>query len=804
MQPMLSSIPKPLRAGVFQFAALTTLPPVGASGSERLADAALGQWQHAHTDLAILLTAAGLGVMLAGCLLRARRIERDAERFRAIFEGSPQPIATSVDERLLKVNAPFARAFGFASPADVEGKPVLSVIAPEARDEILECTRNGTEEKSIDSRGLRPDGTSFPIHIRSTAFLQPEGRGRLAIIEELPITAQVPPPGQLREFDYLPNPVWRSDADGATIFVNRAWTEFTGREFAAEIGRGYLEGIHPDDRGRCTETFARAMSAQVPFVREYRLLHRTGEYRTVIDYGTPARSTTGVFEGYVGSCYDAHDLRLVQRSLHESEAQFQTLIENSSELVSIVNGEGVVQYQNPVVERLLGWSAADVVGKSVLEFVHPADRQRFGAWWLDRPEPITFRLRHRDGSWRHFESLLRRLPGSEPRAVVTSRDVTRTRALQEELDRAEKMSILGKVAANVTHEFSNVLMAIAPYATVLERRAGTDATTREVAAKIQQAIHRGREITEEILRFTRTGAPAMKTFDLAGWLEETGSSVAAIAGNAIRLEVRTSAAPLTITADSNQLHQAVLNMAINACHAMPDGGTLRLTAEPVSPDDLPDGLAPGEWICLTVADSGSGIPPEVLPRIFEPLFTTKQRGGTGLGLSITQQIVTRHGGTITVDSGPEMGTTFRIYLPKDAGAHTSALEIAHRPVALLVEDDPIVASGIEALLELSGFDTATFSEGRAAIQALAELDPAVALIDVGLPDVSGTEVYRTIRESRRTLPVIFSTGHGDDDALRAVSDDPHATCLIKPYDYALMIEAMLKTGVVLPSREGTA
>lgn len=487
----------------------------------------------------------------------------------------------------------------------------------------------------------------------------------------------------------------------------------------------------------------------------------------------------------------------------DSETVFRHLIEHTSDLVTIVDSRGTVRYQNPVVGTLIGWSAAEVTGRTALDFVHPADRDRV-AGALPRGEQTAFRLRHRNGSWRHFEAIGNRLPGGRGELAVTSRDVTHTRALQDALERAERVNELGKIAAKITHEFNNVLMAIAPWAAVAERQAEKPDAVRGAIDRIQQTIRRAREITQEILRYARTEEPDVRTFDVRGWLEELGENIGGILGSSIDVRTRLADGVTPAAGDPAQLHQVLLNLAINAGHAMPEGGTLTLFAHPATHEELPSQLLPGEWVCLGVQDTGEGIPPDILPRIFEPLFTTKKGRGTGLGLSIAHQIVTRHRGAIEVDSEPGQGTTFRIYLPVQpfSSPVLAGSRLAQpRPRALLVEDDPIVASGIEALLDLSGFEVLSHSHG---LRALEEVQPStltVAIVDVDLPDIPGTEVYLRLRTAAPALPIVFSTGHGEDSAATVAGEDPCASRLVKPYDLDALIAAMQRAGVRMPATE---
>lgn len=217
-------------------------------------------------------------------------------------------------------------------------------------------------------------------------------------------------------------------------------------------------------------------------------------------------------------------------------------------------------------------------------------------------------------------------------------------------EQARRVESLGRVAATVAHEFNNVLMAVLLHVEML-RRSANEATTEKVAARISDAVSRGRLLTEQILRFGKPAEPAFVTVDLGEWLDRFTPELRTLASQNVGMTVSIRDAPLPVSIDPPQMQQVLSNLIVNACDAMPRGGTIRITAE-----------AAGRFASLTVADDGAGMPPYVLPQIFEPLYTTK-RSGMGLGLAVAQQIVVRHRGSIEATSRPGEGAAFRILMP---------------------------------------------------------------------------------------------------------------------------------------------
>jgi CheY-like chemotaxis protein len=302
--------------------------------------------------------------------------------------------------------------------------------------------------------------------------------------------------------------------------------------------------------------------------------------------------------------------------------------------------------------------------------------------------------------------------------------------------------------------------------------------------QIAGAIGRGKRITEEILRFTRPAELVRKDFAVEPWLRDLAADVHAVLPPTLRVVVDVFDPSLRVHADRHQLHQVLTNLIVNARDAMPKGGTVTLSAR-----------REAAFIHFTVRDDGCGMPEETLRHIFEPLFTTKG-SGTGLGLAVAHQVVERHGGEISAESVVGAGTTFHLLIPIAKTEGESATPAAVPPLKasrvrrlLLVDDDEAVVAGLAALLELEGIKVDAVTSGAAAIEYLRHARPNVVLLDVGLPDMDGTEVYKQIAAIDAELPVVFSTGHADTARLRGL-ERGHVASLLKPYDAGTLLEAI--------------
>lgn len=346
--------------------------------------------------------------------------------------------------------------------------------------------------------------------------------------------------------------------------------------------------------------------------------------------------------------------------------------------------------------------------------------------------------------------------------------------LQKQLGETRRLSSLGKLAATMAHEFNNVLMGIGTFTEVLRRRTAGEVHVQNAVAQIQQSLGRGRRITDEILRFTRDPAPNLATIDVCRWLSDFLPEASALTGGRAELE---SDDDIFIRGDMALLNQALANLVINARDAAPEG-PIRIVAR--ATDD--------EKLDLMIADRGTGIPPEIRERIFEPLFTTK-RSGTGLGLAVVHQVISAQGGTIHVESEVGRGTEFHLCFPLFAGEVDPATSRRISSV-LLVEDDPAVTLALNAILEAEGIGVRSATNGQSAIQSLARQTPDVVLLDIGLPDVSGVDVYNEIATRWPKLPVVFITAELDDTAVARFLRQPHIGFLRKPFEAEQLLETL--------------
>ena len=378
-------------------------------------------------------------------------------------------------------------------------------------------------------------------------------------------------------------------------------------------------------------------------------------------------------------------------------------------------------------------------------------------------------------------------------AMERSSAIAERERLEEQLEKANRVASLGRLAATIAHEFNNVLMGISPFIDLLKRADIGFERRLSALDHMATAIARGRRMTEEILRYTNPPEPVFEPVHLWSWAQALAHEFGALLGPQYTFTLDANDRKMSARADVGQLHQAISNLVINARDAMPNGGAIVVRVccdEPGT--QFPFGSVPQveRFAHLVVADEGPGIPAPVKERIFEPLFTTK-RHGTGLGLAITHQVVKRHGGLIFVESEEGTGTRFHIFLPLASGNVPKRVqEPAAKRRVVVVEDDVDVATGIALLLQEENFAVDVVNRGADVAAAVERVQPDVLLLDVGLPDLDGTKVYEQIAAMHPHLPVIFSTGQGGERRLERYLSRGNVAMLLKPYDVDALISAI--------------
>ena len=492
-----------------------------------------------------------------------------------------------------------------------------------------------------------------------------------------------------------------------------------------------------------------------------------------------------------------HDLAL-------SEDRHRDIIETASDIIFTTTVDGRLLSLNTAFERITGLPVRDWLGRFVHEFSDGLNAQRILA-----EVTKTGKAQHAEitvaGAHGPVILELSIIPRVQDGVVTTihgfGRDVTAARqaeaekrSLQAKLEQANRIAGLGKLAATVAHEFNNVLMGISPFVDVMRRGKNIEASLEHIS----RAVTRGRRITQDILRYTQPAEPSRGSIELEPWLQMVAVEAQSLVTNACPVTFTGCGEKLHVHADGTQLQQVLTNLILNARDAMPGGGRVTIELRRERPETkFRFGVRnPETFAHLIVRDTGCGMNEEMLRHAFEPLFTTK-RTGTGLGLPVALQVVQRHGGELFVESTPGVGTAFHIFLPLAVpAAFTGPVEVprevhaGNARLVVLVEDDPIVATGMVGLLAMEGMAVRLVKTGAEAISILRRIQPDLVILDVGLPDMDGTHVFSTLGSALRDVPVIFSTGHADRTKIEGLLARPNVGFLLKPYKHSELMKAI--------------
>lgn len=507
----------------------------------------------------------------------------------------------------------------------------------------------------------------------------------------------------------------------------------------------------------------------------------------------------------LGIFRDIRDRLEAAASLRRSEDRFSYLIQNLSDVITIVAVDGTMLYHSPSIERVAGYKPADLLGKSFLAFIHPEDAPAVQAS-LERvtlkvgsAAPPEYRFRRKDGSWVWLESVGNNLLNDVAVGgiVVTSREVTGRRILEEQVRQSQKMEAVGRLAGGIAHDFNNLLMVIRGYAEiVLDEDSATPAVRKSVETIVRTA-ESAASLTRQLLSFSRKHVFSPQVLDLNSLVNRMSEMLLGVLRDEMEFVVKLDADACCINADPGQIEQVIMNLVVNARDAMPKGGKVTVETAKVDTDAARArrsyGLPRGDYVMLAVTDTGVGMDHDTQSRIFEPFFTTKRKDqGTGLGLSVVYNIVRSSRGYVRVNSEPGRGTTLRVFFPRVAAPpQAEPVEIpaktasAGKETILVAEDQPDLRWMICQFLQERGYSVLEAKDGGDAV-ALAEQYQGtidVLLTDVVMPQIRGGEVARRLSASRPQMKVIFMSGYTEGE-FGAVPENSEAgtTILQKPFE----------------------
>ena len=777
---------------------------------------------------------------------------RAEEKFRSLFENAVEGIfLTTVDGRYISVNPAQAKMFGYASPGEMlaSAPDVAQMYAePDFREEFKRMIEERGVVEGLEYQIRRKDGSALWISENAHAVRDAGGRivsyeGTVVDISErkrselerqvtTEIIHSVNATDNLDELLQMIHKALKKVLYAENCFVALYEPSTAMFHFPFFVDQ-YDAAPPPQKVGRsCTAYVYRTGRAMLIPQGTFDKLAEEGEVELV---GTPSPSWLGaplhtpaatigvlVVQHYEDqNAYTERDLEFlssvggqiafaIERKradgrIRESEARLRVLVEQLPAVLWTVDKD--LRFTSSVGAGLarLGLKPNQIVGKSLLEYFETID-PTFPPVAAHRRavagEPVTFHVEWKGGSYACHAEPLRDASGQVLGAICMSLDVTDRKNLEEQLRQAQKMEAVGRLAGGIAHDFNNLLMVIQGYADLLAERLSAGDALRRNAEQIQMAGQRATSLTRQLLAFSRKQMLAPSVISVQTVVADMEKILRRLIGEDIQLETSSAADLWMVKADRSQIEQVIMNLAVNARDAMPQGGRLTIETANVELDSSFSRhavvMAPGKYVMLAVTDSGCGMDAETQAHLFEPFFTTKEKGkGTGLGLATVYGIVKQSGGYVWVYSEPGRGTSFKIYLPRIAEENTrpwkdNRVESKTLPrgseTVLLVEDEEGVRQLAREYLETNGYTVLEAEDGHTALELAGMHAGPIQLLmtDVVMPGISGRELAERVAKSRPEMKVLYMSGYTDQAVVHHGILDTGAVLLQKPFTMATL------------------
>jgi len=622
----------------------------------------------------------------------------------------------------------------------------------------------------------------------------------------------------------MPGFVFMADPAGANTYANPQYAAYCGIPDTALRGDGWASTVHPDERASTLTAWKSRIAAGRPYEIEHRFRRHDGLYHWFLIRSLPLRDATGAITGWIGTATDIDERKQAEATLAEYNStlekhvaerarELDNIFRLSRDILAIADEDGRFVNLSPAWERITGIPVEQAIGRLYTDFIHPDDA---APTWNDVKGRLAAgtaiadlenRYRRADGSWVWLS--WRATPHDADGLLYNvARDITAEKAREEQLRQSQKMELVGQLTGGVAHDFNNLLTIIMGSLELLQRGL-TDIEPRTLR-RLEHAMEGARRaaaLTHRLLAFSRRQPLAPEPLDVNRLIAGMSDMLHRSLGEPIAVEIAAAAGLWPALADSNQLENAILNLAVNARDAMPDGGHLTIETQNAYLDEaytaaIPD-LASGEYVQISVTDTGIGMNAAVRAQVFEPFFTTKPVGqGTGLGLAQVYGFIKQSGGHAAITSEPGQGTSVRLYLPRLRGdtAAPPPKETATAPLAgrgetiLLVEDEEGVRNFAAEVLGDLGYRILA-AENAATALALAAAHPDIALLftDVVLTGGSnGRLLANELQRRRPNLIVLFTTGYTSDAIIHHGRLDEGINFLGKPFTAASLAQTIRK------------
>ena len=733
---------------------------------------------------------------------------RESEsRFRNVTENSLTAIVIHQQGKLVYVNPRAAELLGYER-AELEGFEYADLVHPGDRAELLSFARAREREEDVPARHewrfLTKEGKTLWADVLAARTVH-EGRPAVFVnavdITEHKRTDEALQESERRYRDILEGieeGYFEVDLAGNFTFVNTSLCKTFQRSREELLGMNNREYTSPETARKMYRIFNKIHRTGEPAtVTDHEIIRSDGSVRVLELSASLMIDTSGQPTGFRGVSRDVTDRKRAEAALRESEEKFRTVTEGSLTAI-VVYQEGKLVYFNPAATELVGYEAAEMEGTDITTFVRPEDRAeiislaRARERGEDVPPRHEWQLVTKDGRIVWVELLAARTVYQGcPAVFLNAVDITDRKRMEEEIIRTRKLESLSVLAGGIAHDFNNMLTSILGNISFAKQLVDPDdSKLLRRLVEAEKASLKARDLTQQLLTFSRGGAPIKETVSLVELLKGTVSF--AMSGSNVLCEFSILDDMWPVDADQGQISQVIENLIINACQAMPEGGTIRVRAENIT-------LGRGDVVCLdegryvrvSITDQGIGIPPGHLSRIFDPYFTTKQEG-RGLGLGTSYSIIKKHGGHIAVESELGVGTTFYVYLPaSEKPVLPREDEEEGYPVGegriLVMDDEESVRSIAADILTHMGYEVEFAKDGGEAIESYERAKDAgqpfdAVIMDLTVPGgMGGKDAIQKLLKADPEAKVIVSSGYSKDAVMSQYREYGFKSVIAKPY-----------------------
>jgi len=759
----------------------------------------------------------------------ARALEESEERYRSLVQNLEMGILMADPwEGITFANPAAERIFG-VHKGGLVGRNLKEFMSDEEYATVLGQTarRKAGKKDSYEIGIRRTDGELRRFQVTAVPQTDESGNFVGTFGTMLDITESTFLRQRLEEertllvtlMENIPDYIYFKDLQSRFVLTNKAHTKLLGRRSPQEVlGTTDFDFFSREHALNGYADEQRIIRTGEPVIDKVEKLARPGQPDTwVSTTKMPLRDRVGNLIGTFGVSRDITERRCVEEALEQSEEHFRNIFTNAPFGVFQSTIDGKLLRANPAMAKIFGYTSAEELieivnrtGLAEVTYENPQARARVlcqvvaakGAWvqFSDRYRKKDGRVGDANLSIRTYSSA--GVAGTQLEGFVedtTDRDRAEQeqKRLQDQLQQSQKMEAVGRLAGGIAHDFNNILTVINGFSEMALERTTIGADLQNDLHEIKRATRRAATLTSQLLAFSRKQMLQPRVLDLGELVAGMEEMLRRLLGEDVYVDLHRSEDLWSVLADQGRIEQVVMNLCVNARDAMPEGGVLTIEASNVvlnenySADHI--AVQKGDYVLLTVSDTGSGMAPEVQSRLFEPFFTTKEMGkGTGLGLSTVYGIVKQSEGYVFCHSEVGKGTTFKIYLPRASGKpqnlrpgpETATKPVRGTEVIMLVEDDETVRRLAAAILESGGYSVIPAGNGEEALENLSVLRKPVDLLvtDVVMPGMDGAEVARRVRKQCPFVGVLYISGYTQDAIVHDGVLDPGVEFIQKPFD----------------------